>query len=508
MDGVAWVRALLVAFPVLKLLTHLSTGDGYGYHRDEFYYLACARHLDWGYVDHPPFSVLVLRLFSAVFGEGVRAIRVVPALAGAATVFLVGLLARRLGGGVLAVTLAMVAALVAPVYLSLDHYFSMNALDLLVWCLSAYLFVSVLRGGPAVTWPLLGAVLGIGLQNKLSVLWLIFGLGLGLLLTPQRRLLRTRGPWLAIAIALLVFLPHVVWQAQHGWPTLEFIHNATQHKLVEKSIARFTLETIAGMLIFAAPVWMAGLAFYLFLPAGRDVRALGWAFLAVFSVLALSKTSRDYYLAAGYTWLLGAGGVAIEGWLGRLGRLGPWAGSAFIGFLLLLGRLVAPVVLPILPQEEAVQYVRGLGGPRAQERSGIGPLPEFLAHMSGWEEIVATVAEAHAGLPAEERPRATILVVNYGVAGAIDRLGSRYSLPAASSGHNNYWLWGPRGSGDPTIVVGRTEAELQQWFAEVTRVGTTQCSYCMPYESGQPVWVARRPRAALAELWPQFKHFD
>jgi hypothetical protein len=496
-------RILLVVLPALKLLTHVLTGNGYGYHRDELYYLACARHLDWGYVDHPPFSILVLRVATAVLGDSIRAIRLVPAVAGALTVLLVGLLARRLGGGPFAQGLAMLAALAAPVYLALDQYFSMNALDLLCWVASAYLLVLVLRGGPAGLWLLLGLVLGLGLQNKLSVLWLMAGLAVGLVLTPERRHLRTPWPWLAAAIALVLFVPHVLWQVHHGWPTLEFIHNATAHKLVPTTVVGFAWGQVLSMLFWSAPVWVAGLVYFLFLPGGRGLRALGWAYLTAFAILAFQGTSRAAYLSPAYTWLLAAGGVAIERRLAS-----GWARASIVGVILAIFPLVAPLVLPLLPPAVLAAHMQGRTR-RAEERNGVGPLPDFLSHMCGWEEIVAAVTKAHAGLAAEERPRAAILAPNYGVAGAIDQLGGRYGLPPASSGHNNYWLWGPRGGdGDPTIVVGRSEAELRRWWADVTRVGVTECDYCMPYENGQPIWVARRPRAPLRELWSDFKYFQ
>src|SRR5258706_12877673 len=122
-------------------------GAGYGYHRDELYYLDCADHLGWGYVDHPPFCVLVLALTRALFGDSIAAIRVVPAIAGALTVLLAGLMTRRLGGGLFAPALAMTAALLAPFYLALDQYFSLNALDPPLWALAPRPFFEILLRG-------------------------------------------------------------------------------------------------------------------------------------------------------------------------------------------------------------------------------------------------------------------------------------------------------------------------------------------------------------------------
>src|SRR4051812_23152840 len=278
----AGAAALLVVFPLAKLAAHLAVGSGYGYHRDELYYLACAEHLAWGYVDHPPFAVAMIALTRAIAGESAAALRVVPAIAGALTVLMIGLITRRLGGRGLAQALAMAAAIVSPFYLALDGYFSMNAFDLLVWSVAAWLLIAILDGGPERLWVWLGVVLGIGLENKISVLWLGFGIAAGLLLSRQRSTLRTRGPWVAAAIALAIFAPHIVWQLTHRIPTLEFIRNATADKLVPHTLGSFLRLEVDGMFWAAAPIWFAGLAFYLWLDAGRDLRPLGWAWLAVF----------------------------------------------------------------------------------------------------------------------------------------------------------------------------------------------------------------------------------
>jgi Dolichyl-phosphate-mannose-protein mannosyltransferase len=497
---------LLVALPLLKLFIHLAMGAGYGYHRDELYYLDCAEHLDWGYVDHPPLCVLVLAVTRALLGDSIQAIRIVPAVAGALTVLLVGLMTRRLGGRSFAQALAMTAVVVAPFNLALNAYFSMNAIDILVWALCARIFLEILLGGSERLWLVLGVVLGIGLENKISVLWLGGSLLAGLLLTPHRALLRTRGPWLAAAIAFLLFAPHVLWQVAHGWPLREFIRNVTEDKLVPLGPIPFLRAQVDGMLWVAAPVWMAGIAYTLFLAKGKGIRALGWAWLAVFALLAMSRSSRPVYLAPAYAWIIPAGGLAIEGWMSRFGA---WPRVAIFGLLAFTGFLASAVVLPRLPVETLAAYPEARARDRrAEERTGSARVPEFLAHMCGWPEIVETVVGVYRQLPAEDRERVAILAPNYGVAGAIDRLGRPRGLPRALSGHNSYWLWGPQGArGDVLIVIGGGEARLNEWFAEVTHAADTHCDYCMSYESHRPVWVVRKPRQTLEALWPRLKFY-
>src|SRR5690348_14261389 len=105
----------------LKLAVHLATLSGYGWFRDELYYVTCSERLAWGYVDHPPLSVVVLAAWRALFGGSVEAARVVPALAGAGVVALAGAIAIELGGGKLAVFVAAFAELCAPALFGFDH---------------------------------------------------------------------------------------------------------------------------------------------------------------------------------------------------------------------------------------------------------------------------------------------------------------------------------------------------------------------------------------------------
>jgi hypothetical protein len=497
----------LAALPAAKLGLQLATIPGYGFFRDEFYYIACSRRLDWGYVDHPPLCVLLLRGVRALLGESIWAIRLLPALAGAATVLLVGLMARALGGGRDAQLVAMLAALVAPAYLGASHAYSMNGFDILFWAGAAYLLIRIAKGGPSWLWLALGAALGLGLQNKISILWLGLGLLVGLVLTPLRRELRTPWPWAAAAIAAALFLPHLVWQQAHGWPTLEFIRNATQEKMTPIAPWAFIRSQLRMMNDVTAPVWLAGLVWLLAARSGRPVGALGWAYLTVFAILIASRTSRPGYLAPAYTWLLAAGGLAIEQLIERLGRA--WLRSAVLALLVLGGALRAPFGLPVLPVESYIAYARALGvAPSTAERKELAALPQSYADMHGWDAIVGTVAKVRRRLPPREQAEAVVFAPNYGVAGAVEFLGRRDGLRAIS-GHNNYWLWGPQGaSGAVVLIVGGEAEEHREFCREVEQAATIECGYCMPYENRNPVFVCKELKLPLEALWPRLKHYD
>lgn len=498
---------LALAFAAGKLALHLLTADGYGWFRDEFYYLACADHLALGYVDHPPLSIAVLAAAKTVFGDSLFAVRALVALVGALNVLVVGRLTAALGGRLWAQGVAMAVIALAPLYLALDHFYSMNAFDLLAWPLAAWALLLALRRTGARPWVALGVVLGLGLLNKIGVLWLGSGFLVGMIATRARGELRTRWPWVAAALALLIFAPYIAWEIGHDWPTREFIANATGEKMKPVSPLSFAMGQAEAMGWVNVPVWLIGL--WALLAGRHDTpgRVLGIAYLVVFTLLVLSGSSRAGYLAPAYGWLVPAGAVAIERWVR------PVWGRVIIPVLVTAGAAVmAPFALPVLSVERYIAYADALGQtPSTAEHHDLSALPQFYADMHGWQSIVDTVAEAWARVPADERAETLVFTGNYGVAGAVDRLGRARDLPPAVSGHNNYFLWGTRGrTGSTLIVVGGTRDDLDHAFEAVESAGTIDCGYCMPYENGNVVWIARGHRSGqpLADRWPRLKHFD
>lgn len=492
------------ALAAVQLVVHLVVLPGYGFFRDELYYLACAEHLDWGYVDHPALSILVLKAITTVFGTSIWAVRLLPALVVTALVVLVAETARQLGGGRIAQVLAATATLVVPLYLALGHIFSMNVLALLLWSIVALLLVRLLRDDDARLWAPLGVVLALGLANKLDFLWLGAGLGVGLLLAERRRL-ATPGPWIAGTIAMVGLAPYVLWQIAQGWPTREFVHNASTEKMIEVSPLDFLAGQVEAMHPFTVPVSIAGLIFF-FTSAGRRFRLLGWVFVTVAAILVLNGTSRAGYLAPAYTWIFPAGGVALEAWIGERRH---WIAGVLVAGMLAGGAVVAPFALPILPVEDFLAYAESLGAtPSSEEKKEVGALPPFYADMHGWESIVDTAAGVVATLPAEEQRQARVFAPDYGIAGAIDYYGPARGLRPALSGHNNYWLWPPEDDVPVMVVIGGSREGVGAFFERVELATHLDCGYCMPYENGRPVWIAREPKGPIADAWPALKHFD
>jgi dolichyl-phosphate-mannose-protein mannosyltransferase len=499
-----WLYALAAAYA----LAHTAVVSRYGIFRDELYYVACARHLAWGYVDHPPAIALLTRIELALFGQSVAALRVLPILAGAATVVLAGLVARELGGGRFAQVAAGLAVAISPVYLFLFHILSMNAVEVLLWTVAAYVLVRLLGGADPRLWLLFGAVAGVGLETKHSMLLLGFGVFLGVLLSPARRLLASPWPWLGGLLAALLFAPNLLWEVRHGWPTLEFARNAEAGKNVHYSPLAFFGQQALQMQPWTLPLWLAGLLGLLFAPSLRRFRALGWAYLAIAAVL-LVQASKPYYLAPAYPWLLAAGAVLLDRWTAERGRARPWLRGAALVLLAVNGAITAPLTLPLLPEEAFIRYAARLGiKAEAGERHEMGVLPQHFADMHGWPELAAETARVWSALPPAERARCGIFGQNYGEAGAIDYFGPALGLPHAISAHNSYYLWGPDGyDGSCLVVLGDDRSRLGQLFGDVQEAGRFDCRYCMPYEDGLAIHVCRRPKRTLAAIWPEIKSF-
>ena len=491
----------------LKLVLQLAAINGYGYFRDEFYYIACSQNLSFGYVDHPPLAMFLLRGIREIFGDSIFALRIVPALCGFLFVFLTGLIARELGGKKFALVLASAAALAPAGNYFMHFYYSMNALDHLFWLGCIYVLIRIVKTGNSRLWILFGLLAGLGLQNKISILFLGFGLAVGLLLTPARRFLKSKHFWIGGLLAVLVFSPFIVWNINQDWAHIEFMNNAATYKNYAVPAGEFLLGQILYNNPVTFPIWIVGLLYLLFNRTGSEFRLFGWMFIALF-LLFMFQHAKDYYLSGVYPILFAAGGVQIERWLNRV----RWGGirTVVVSCVLILAILLAPMALPILPVETYIEFAEKVGISGVQgENHEFGVLPQHFADMFGWEEIVGEVARIYATLPPEEKKDCAVFTRNYGEAGAVDLLGKKYGLPDAISVHNSYYLWGPRGySGKILLHIGGRYEDLLMYFEEVIEAGRTDCGYCMPYENDLPIYICRRIKVPINEFWTELKNYN
>jgi 4-amino-4-deoxy-L-arabinose transferase-like glycosyltransferase len=499
--------AILSYIALLKFLAQLLTSNSYGYFRDELYYIAASQRLALGYVDYPLFIAWLTAFVRATLGESLLALHFFPALAGALVVLLTGLMARELGGGRFAQVLAAVAVLFAPTFLAQNSMLTMDSFDELWWVLGIFIVLKILKHDRPQWWLWFGLVAGLGLLTKVTIAYLGVALVVGLLLTSARKYLLSKWLWLGGVIACLFLVPYLIWQAQNGWPTLEFWGTYAAAKTYPVTLLEFLLQQVVTLHPFAFPLAMVGVFAFLFAPALKPYRVFGWMYLLLFSLFAFQQ-AKNYFLAATYPVCFAAGAVMLE----RLAQAPRWSWlkPASLTLLIVGGLLAAPLALPVLPMETFIVYASPLGGDASvqTERLNTGNLPQHFADRFGWPELAETVGQVYQSLPPQEQAQVCLFTSNYGEAGALEFFG-RGRLPRVISGHNSYHLWGPQGcDGSVMIIVGGEQAEIEAFFAEVELGAITQCRYCMPYENKRPIFVARHPKLILAQVWPQLKHFD
>jgi hypothetical protein len=498
------------ALAAAKLVLHLSTANRYGYFRDELYFLDLARHLDWGYVDCAPLVALYAKL-ALLFGGSLVALRTIAAVAGAARVAITIVLTRELGGRRFAQMLAGLCALLAPILVAEDSVMTMNGFESLFWMACVWALIRIVRTGDPRYWVLFGVAAGLGLENKHSTA--LFGAAVvaALLLSPQRRELLRPWIWIGGAIALLLFLPNIVWQIRHGFPTLEDLRNVQRSgKNVVLSPAEFIKEQILFLHPLFLPIWGAGLVSLL---VGRlkRVRVLGWTYV-VLLVLMIAGKAKNYYLAPIYPMLFASGAVAVEGWIDRArwsaARL--WPKVAIAALVVAVSAPFLPAILPFLPPENLLAWQRRLGvAPPKTEVRHEGPLEQRLGDQFGWPELVGDVARIYNSLPPDERARTGIFASNYGEAGALNLFGPALGLPAPICAHQNHYFWGPpKKEPDTLIWLQWGRQGVEDHCRSVEKAGEHFHPWGMA-EENRPIYLCRGLKHTIAEYWdPDFKHWN
>ncbi len=511
-DVALWPWVYSISF--LYFLLHLVTSNRYGYFRDALYYLACSEHLAFGYVDHPPFIAGLGWVARRTLGTSLPALIFWPALAGAARIVLVAAFARELRAQRFGVILAAALAATPGVWWVIDHQFAMNAFEPLIWIGCAYVILLLIKSRNPKLWIAFGALAGIGLLTKYSIVVFASALIAGLLLTRQRKLLFT--PWILVggAIAFLIFLPNLIWNIQNQWPFLELMHNVrVTGKDVILPPGKYLLQQIMMMNPASFPFWFGGLVFCFFSRKPGTHRPFAWAFVITIAFFLITH-GKDYYSSSAYAMMLAAGAVATQRlfasrkFVSHPQLLRVLRPACFIWLLIGVVPLL-PLVLPVLPIDTFIRYQSHLPFevPRTERSFEGAALPQYYADEFNWPEMVAKVAGVYHSLTPEERSRTTIFANNYGQAAAIDFFGGQYGLPKAISGHQSYFLWGPRNhSGEIVIVLGDDEADAREHFESVTVAATQHNPYAFWYET-RPILLCRGLKWDLQANWSRVKNW-
>ena len=487
--------ATLVAIAAAVALLHLLTNTRYGFHRDELQFLSDARHLDWGFVAYPPFTPFVERIGLGLFGLSMVGLRLFSVLAQAAAVVVAGLMAKELGGARLAQITAALAVAFSPLPLFEGTEFQYTTFDFLWWVLIAYFTVRLLNSENPRWWLAIGAAIGLGLLTKYSILFYVAGILAGLVFTPARRYFASRWFWAGIALALLIFLPNLVWLVRHDFISYHFLQHIHARDVGEgRSEGFWKGQFLICANLAAAPLWIAGLIGFL---RERRYRMLALMYLVPLALFAISK-GRSYYMAGAYPMLLAMGAPMAERWLNSLPR---WVRrtiqTVYFAAFAFVSAYACAVILPI---------------------ASSGPLRDFaLAHNGdlreeiGWNELVRTVAQIRDSLPADEQAHLGITTGNYGEYGAIEILGRAYGLPSPIGTTNSEWLRGyPTTAPTTLIVLGLSAEQANDLFTGCRLAGHNGNSEGVRNEESQDhpdIFVCGPPRKPWAELWKEHRDF-
>ena len=490
----------LVLLALGMVLVHMIFNGQYGFHRDELDIIMNARHLDWGYVAYPPFTPLIARIGLILFGSSLRGLRVFSAIAQGISIILVGLMTRDLGGRRSAQLLAALAAAIAPVALMAGTLIQYMAFDYLWWIVIAFCFIRLLKTEDPRWWVGIGIGIGLGMMTKYTIVFFVTGLVAATLLTSNRRYLRSRWLWMGAGVAILIFLPNLVWQIQHDFISLDFLSAIHARDIAWGRTKDFLPEQIlTSTNPFTIPFWVAGLVMLLIGSTYKRFRSLGIIYLITFGLLWFLR-GRSYYVGPAYTMLLAAGAVGWEVWLsGRsqvLRKIFLWLGWG----LVLLGMIVGVVLVkPIAPINsnlwETTSDVNG-----------------EVVEMIGWDDLTVQISQVYTNIPNEEKDRTVILAGNYGEAGALDLYGHSFGLPPVISGSNSMWY---RGYGDfepeTVILVGFDYSSAVNFFKSCNTVGMVSNRYGVKneettYHNG--IYVCHDPRTPWAEMWQSMQWFQ
>ncbi len=479
-------RSVLV-MALLAVAGLLLVANEYGFHRDELYFVVAGQHLDWGYVDQPPLTPILSALGVAIFGVTPLAVRLLPALVVGVCAVLAAFMARDMGGGTRAQSVAALTIVVSG-FLFGGHIAATGTYDVLFWTVISWLVVRILGGADSRLWLAVGVVGGVALMNKYTIALLPIGLAVGLVL--ERRWAVLRSPWLyaGVGVALLIWSPNLVWQASHGFPELEMarqIASATG----DENRAQFLLVQVilAGPLL--APIAALGFGRLLLARDERPWRAFAWAYL-VACVLVYEQGGKAYYMMGLFPLLFAAGSISVGEWLGRGRR---WLRSGSLGTAAAVtGAMIAVVFLPILP-------------PASLASSGVLDLNKESGEQIGWREMAAAVQKIADGLPNEERAHAVVITSNYGEAGAIELLSANH--PPVYSGHNSYFDFGR--PADDTQVVILVGATFGPGLDDCRREAFVANDFDIQNEEqGVSIEVCRSVTTSWADTWSRYKHVD
>lgn len=487
---------IIIVLSFVKLVIHLVANRNYGFHRDELLHLSVSEHLDWGYMEFPPFIAVVGKLAHFLFGYSLSGVRLFPTLAGITILVLCCMIAKELGGKKNAILLAGISVLAFIPFFRNHTLFQPVAFDQLFWTLGFYFFVRYLNTENIKFLIYLGIASGIGLLNKYTFVVWGLGIAIGLLFFEKGKVFRSKWIFLSGSIALLIVLPNIIWQYQHHFPLLLHLQKLKESQLDEIGPYDFALEQL--QMPFTLLMSLIGLSASFFDTELKKYKSIGVAVLVIFFTMWFLQ-SKAYYFFAIYPMLFALGAVKVEKLLERK----PVWDYVVAAILFVPTIFFIPMATPILPIDEFVAYNK-----LQPEKDGRIILTGDYADMFGWDEQVKLVDSLYKTLPKAEKEKCIILAENYGEAGAVKILGEKYGLPDPVCRHGSFWTWGPGAhEGEVFISVGNEKDVVYEFFEEHTLVKMVTHKYAIDEENNIPIYVCRKPRVKLKQLWPGLEKY-
>ena len=508
------LRPVSYALAAAAVVLHLLFNHRFGYYRDELYFIDCARHLAWGYVDQPPLAPLVAWL-TAPLGFALWAMRLLPAVLAGVAVLVACAIARELRGGGFAQALTGITVALAPAFLGLGYALSTELLSPAAWTALVYLSMRLIRTRDERLYLPIALIVAVGTYAKYSMVLCALALAAGIALTGSAKLLRSRYLAAGAAFVVVALLPNAMWQIAHGLPILGVLHgdqlnrHALANGVADESAnlllnaGYFVVTQIAYQNPFFAIIWIVGLVAFARGPAEFRFVVVAYALLVAVVVVTIG---RGYYIEGFYPALLAAGAAAIERFVALRPR---WWSVATLTAASLAGAVFAPLALPVLALPAYMQYERVIGLSRSSADGAYHLINPLYADQLGWKSMTQTVAHAYWSLPRSVRSDTAVFADRYAYVGALNFYGPGFGLPTAISPNNSYYLWGTRGySGQSVLAVGATDYPLlKRWFASVEQVAVYRNEYRWILEGPLPIYWCTHPRASLAAMWPAFKYY-
>lgn len=492
--------SLILLFVAIKIGLNLFAISHFGFQRDELLHLALGDHLDWGFKEVPPFIALLAKISTTIFGSSVFATRIFSTIFSGLIIWFTGLMVIELGGGWFAIAIACIGLIFSPAFAASGYLFQPVVFDQLWWVLAVYLLIRY-NNSPSIKYIyLLGVVVGVGLLTKYTMAFFAASLIISLLLTPQRKILWNKHIVFAAIIALVIFLPNIIWQFQHHLPVVTHMKTLRATQLDYIKPADFIKEELLVNGI-ALLIWLPGLIFLLFFAKMRQYRFMAFAFILTF-IFLLEMSGKSYYLFGAFPMLFAAGGCRFEQLLKPKYTI--WR-TVVLLLVTVPNLILLPLTLPLLSLDQTLQVFKSLHISPKWEDQKNHPLSQDYADMLGWDELGEKVVKAYHNLTPEQQKHTQIYADNYGEAGAIYHYGKAYHLPEVASLNSSFTLWAPNSLNAPYIIYvddqggGNVEKRLAPFIEKYIKLGEIQSPYAR--EKGTAIFLLINPKPQLNAIY-------